>query len=80
LKQVPGWKAFPTTVIVDRMGRVRTIVTENSTNTIDFIGDVVRILLAEPATKPEAGAAKKPSEAAAAAKKPSEPVAAAKKP
>jgi thiol-disulfide isomerase/thioredoxin len=59
LKQVPEFKGFPTTVIVDRAGKVRTIVTENTSGTMDFIGDVVRVLLAEPVAKADA-AAKKP--------------------
>jgi thiol-disulfide isomerase/thioredoxin len=60
LKQVPGFQAFPTTVIVDRAGKVRVLVTENTTGTLDGINDVVRILLAEPGPKKDAAAAKKP--------------------
>jgi thiol-disulfide isomerase/thioredoxin len=59
LQQVPDFKGFPTTVVVDRAGRVRMIVTENNSNTVDFIGDVVRVLLAEPVPTGSA-AAKKP--------------------
>ncbi len=59
LKQVPDFKGFPTTVIVDRAGKVRIVITENSTGTMDFITDVVRVLLAEPGPKKDA-AAKKP--------------------
>ena len=58
LKQVPDFKGFPTTVIVDRAGKVRMVVTENSSTTVDFIGDVVRVLLAEPAPKGDAAAKK----------------------
>jgi thiol-disulfide isomerase/thioredoxin len=68
LKQVPGFQGFPTTVVVDRAGKVRVIVTENEKSTGDFIADVARVLLDEPATKP--GTAVKPAEPkpAAAAK------------
>ena len=59
LQQVPDFKGFPTTVVVDRAGKVRMIITENTSNTVDFIGDVVRVLLAEPVAKGSA-AAKKP--------------------
>jgi thiol-disulfide isomerase/thioredoxin len=59
LQQVPGFKGFPTTVVLDRAGKVRMIITENTSNTVDFIGDVVRVLLAEPVPK-DSAAAKKP--------------------
>ena len=52
LKQVPGFKGFPTTLVLDRQGRVRVLVTENNANTMDFIADVVRVLLAESVAKP----------------------------
>ena len=55
LKQVPDFKGFPTTVVVDRAGKVRVFITENSSDTLDFIGDVVRVLLAEPAPKARRG-------------------------
>jgi thiol-disulfide isomerase/thioredoxin len=59
LQQVPDFKGFPTTVVLDRAGKVRMIITENASNTVDFIGDVVRVLLAEPVPK-DSAAAKKP--------------------
>ncbi len=59
LQQVPDFKGFPTTVVVDRAGKVRVLITENSASTVDFIGDIVRVLLAEPA--PTANAAAKKS-------------------
>jgi thiol-disulfide isomerase/thioredoxin len=68
LKQIPGWQSFPTTVIVDRAGKVRVLITENSKTTPDFIADAVRVLLAEPANKPDAAAKQatpKPDAAAA---------------
>ena len=48
IKQVPGFRGFPTTVIVDRAGKVRLFITENTAQTPEVITDVVRVLLAEP--------------------------------
>jgi thiol-disulfide isomerase/thioredoxin len=59
LKQVPDFKGFPSTVIIDRAGKVRVFITENTTTTLETISDLVRVLLAEPA--PKAGAAAKKS-------------------
>ena len=59
LKQIPNWKGFPTTLVIDRAGKVRVLITENSSDTPGFIADLVRVLLAEPAPKVDA-AAKKP--------------------
>ncbi len=59
VKQVPGWRGFPTSLIVDRAGKVRLLVTENSAQTPELITDVVRVLLAEPVPA-SAAAAKKP--------------------
>ena len=83
LKQVPGFQGFPTTVVVDRAGKVRVIVTQNEKNTADFIADAARVLLAEPATKP--GTAAKPAElkpaaATAATDSAAKPSSTAKKP
>ncbi len=58
LKQIPGFEGFPATVIVDRAGKVRAMVTESSKTTADFITDVVRVLLAEPAPKEDSPAKK----------------------
>ena len=66
IQQVPGFKGFPTTLVVDRAGKVRALVTENSTTTLDLISDSVRVLLAEPGPKKDEPAPKKD----AAAKKP----------
>jgi thiol-disulfide isomerase/thioredoxin len=60
IKQIPGFKGFPTTVIVDREGKARLFITENDTQSPDLIADAVRILLAEPLPKPAPAAAKKP--------------------
>ncbi len=55
---VPGFKGFPTTVIVDRAGNTRLIITESDAQTAELIDDAVRVLLAEPvspvAAKPAA--------------------------
>jgi thiol-disulfide isomerase/thioredoxin len=66
LQQVPGFKGFPTSLVVDRAGRVRVLITENSATSLDLISDAVRILLAEPVPKKDEPALKKD----AAAKKP----------
>jgi thiol-disulfide isomerase/thioredoxin len=58
LKQVPDFKGFPTTVIIDRAGKVRVFITENTTTTLENISDLVRILLAEPAPTADATAKK----------------------
>jgi thiol-disulfide isomerase/thioredoxin len=48
IKQVPGFRGFPTSVIVDRAGKVRLLITENTAQTVELITDAVRVLLAEP--------------------------------
>jgi hypothetical protein len=59
IKQVPGFRGFPTTVIVDRAGKPRLLITENTAQSAELIVDAVRVLLAEPV--PEDGPpAKKP--------------------
>ena len=51
IMQVPGFKGFPTSVVIDRAGKVRLLVVENSAETPELINDAVRVLLAEPAPK-----------------------------
>jgi thiol-disulfide isomerase/thioredoxin len=56
LKLVPNFKGFPTSLVVDRAGKVRLLITQNDANSLDLIEDVVVALLAEPspaATKPK---------------------------
>jgi thiol-disulfide isomerase/thioredoxin len=61
IKQLPKFSGFPTTVVLDRTGKVRYFVTENQQNTIIVIKDIVEVLLAEPAAPaPAAADAKKP--------------------
>ena len=55
VKQVPGFKGFPTIVIVDRAGKVRFSIIENDAQTPELINDAVRVLLAEPRTQGRAG-------------------------
>jgi thiol-disulfide isomerase/thioredoxin len=57
LKQVPNFKGFPTSMVLDRDGKVRLLITENNANTQDVIEDAVLVLLNEPA-KPAPAAAK----------------------
>jgi thiol-disulfide isomerase/thioredoxin len=59
IQQIPDFVGFPTTVLVDRAGKVRLFITKNDEHTMELIGDSVRILLAEPAP---AGVAKAKSE------------------
>ena len=66
IRQVPDFKGFPTTVILDRAGQVRALILENDSTTPGLIRDVVEVLLAE-TNLPIAPADKKP--AAAPAKK-----------
>jgi thiol-disulfide isomerase/thioredoxin len=49
IKKVPNFKGFPTSMVVDRAGNVRMLITENDANTLEVIEDAVVVLLAEPA-------------------------------
>ena len=73
LKKIPDFHGFPTTLVIDRSGKVRMLATENSEGLIKAIESVVRVLLAEPAspaaapadvTKKADGKPTKPSAAA----------------
>jgi thiol-disulfide isomerase/thioredoxin len=46
-QQIPNFHSFPTSVVLDRSGKVRLLVTENEKNTLDLLIDTVEILLAE---------------------------------
>lgn len=65
-KKIPDFRAFPTTLLIDRAGKVRVLVTENTDNTLKAMDDDIEILLAEPApTEPKARTAEpKPTTAA----------------
>jgi len=59
LKQIPNFQSFPTSVVLDRSGKVRLLITENEKHSLDLITDVIEILLADAA--PASGdAVKKP--------------------
>jgi hypothetical protein len=47
VQQIPNFRSFPTSVVIDRSGRVRLLVTENEKNTLDMLIDTVEILLSE---------------------------------
>jgi thiol-disulfide isomerase/thioredoxin len=49
VRQVPGFKGFPASVVLDRQGKVRIVITKNDQGTLELIGDVVEVLLAESA-------------------------------
>jgi thiol-disulfide isomerase/thioredoxin len=80
-KTIPNFSAFPTTLLIDRAGKVRVLVTENTENALKAMDDNVQVLLGEPAPTPgptpAASASPKPT---AAAPKPAEPKPAAKAP
>ena len=59
IHQIPDFKGFPTTVIVDRAGQVRAMILENDTKTPELIRDVVEVLLEEPVPPGIAEPAKK---------------------
>ncbi len=50
LKKIPNFHAFPTTMVLDRSGRVRMLVLENNEGVIGALDNVVQVLAAEPAT------------------------------
>jgi thiol-disulfide isomerase/thioredoxin len=62
IQQIPGFKGFPTFVIVDRAGKVRLAITEPDDNSLELMRDVIEVLLEEP--PPPAGPAKQPTEEA----------------
>ena len=63
-KKIPNFNSFPTTLVLDRSGKVRMLVTENSQELLGAIDAVVQVLAAESkATVPP-----KPADAKAAAK------------
>jgi thiol-disulfide isomerase/thioredoxin len=47
LQQIPNLHSFPTTVVLDRSGKIRLLITENEKTSLDLITDTVEILLAE---------------------------------
>jgi hypothetical protein len=61
IKQIPEFKGFPTTVIVDRAGQVRAMILENDSKTPELIRDVVEVLLEEPVPTAKEPAKKPPA-------------------
>ncbi len=59
IHKVPNFVGFPTSVVVDRAGKVRLLVVQNEKTTPQLLADVVELLLAEPA--PPAAAAANPA-------------------
>lgn len=50
--QIPGFKGFPTSLVIDRAGKVRLLITENDENTFSHVVEVATVLLEEPAPAP----------------------------
>jgi thiol-disulfide isomerase/thioredoxin len=59
IRKIPNFGGFPTSLIVDRAGKVRLLVTQNEQSTPKLLADAVEILLAEQAPPPAAPAATK---------------------
>ena len=51
LQQIPNFRAFPTTLVLDSAGKVRLLITENDGHSMELIEDVVHVLLFEPQKK-----------------------------
>jgi thiol-disulfide isomerase/thioredoxin len=49
IRKIPNFSGFPTSLIVDRAGKVRLLVTQNEQSTPKLLADAVEILLDEPA-------------------------------
>ena len=47
LAQIPNFKAFPTSIVLDRSGKVRVLITENEKGSAQLIADSIEALLAE---------------------------------
>jgi thiol-disulfide isomerase/thioredoxin len=58
--KIPNFKGFPTSLVIDRSGKVRLLITENDKSTVKRLADAVEVLLAEPAPKAAPAAATKP--------------------
>jgi len=49
VEQIPNFRGFPTSLVLDRSGKVRLLITENEKHSLDLIADTVEILLADTA-------------------------------
>lgn len=76
-KKIPDFKGFPTTLLIDRAGKVRVLITENSEDTLPTLDDSIAVLLAEPAP---AASPKPPAETKAAPQPPADAKGAPKAP
>ena len=65
-KKIPNFNSFPTTLVLDRAGKVRVLVTENRQELLGVLDAIVQVLAAEPVKPAEA----KPAEAKPAEAKP----------
>jgi thiol-disulfide isomerase/thioredoxin len=51
ITKVPNFRGFPTSMVIDRSGKVRLLITENDKTVAKRLADAVEVLLAEPAPK-----------------------------
>ncbi len=81
-QKIPNFSAFPTTLLIDRAGKVRVLITENTEDAMKAMDDNVEVLLGEPAPAgtPAPTAATSPKPSAAAAPKSAAPKSAESKP
>jgi thiol-disulfide isomerase/thioredoxin len=73
IAKIPNFHAFPTTLVLDRQGRVRMLVLENNDGLLGALDNVVQVLAAEPATPAPAAPAGKAEVKPAPAAKPVPP-------
>jgi thiol-disulfide isomerase/thioredoxin len=52
IAKIPNFRGFPTSLVIDRSGKVRLLITENDKSTVKRLADAVEVLLSEPAPKP----------------------------
>ncbi len=71
IAKIPNFHAFPTTIVLDRQGRVRMLVLDNNEGLLGALDNVTQVLAAEPAT-PSPAPAKPATTAPPAAAKPAE--------
>ncbi len=48
IQEIPKFVGFPTTLLIDRSGKPRMLITENSEGTLGTLDDAIAVLLAEP--------------------------------
>ncbi len=52
ITQVPGFKGFPTSLVIDRSGKVRLLITDNDENSFNIVRDIATVLVEEPVSAP----------------------------